>query len=195
MLKSCDIAKKILIIGGESAGKTTLTENLIHHFRNKGYHAKFLHEHGRHICEKAGGVDHMDEDDYIEILCRTYMDINALEKESEILVVDTDFITTKFYAGLSNLSDRNKRDISSLADYFSQKMRYDLVIILGISGIIYVQDGLRLEKIRRKRKVYHQELCELHQHYFDKFKTVFVNETDWKKRTDQAIEEIGNLMG
>ena len=57
--------KKILLIGGESTGKSTLAQNLALH-----YNTNFLEEIGREVCDRAGAEEQMAAADFYEILLR-----------------------------------------------------------------------------------------------------------------------------
>ena len=57
--------RKILVVGGESTGKSTLVENLA-----LAYNTNFVREIGRDTCEYAGGENFMVEDDLVENFIR-----------------------------------------------------------------------------------------------------------------------------
>lgn len=58
--------RKILVVGGESTGKSTLVENLA-----LAYNTNFVREIGRDTCEYAGGENFMVEDDLVGELHQT----------------------------------------------------------------------------------------------------------------------------
>ena len=55
------ILKKVLIVGGESTGKSTLVQNLA-----LSYNTNFVSEVGRDTCKYAGGEDYMIVEDLYE---------------------------------------------------------------------------------------------------------------------------------
>ena len=58
--------KKVLLIGSESTGKSTLAQNLA-----LTYNTNYLEEIGREVCDRAGGDENlMIEEDFQEILLR-----------------------------------------------------------------------------------------------------------------------------
>ena len=76
-------AKKILIVGGESTGKSTLVENL-----SIAYNTNFVREIGRDICEIAGGEEFMNKYDLYENMLRQKTEeINALKTCNKLLFI------------------------------------------------------------------------------------------------------------
>lgn len=97
--------KKVLVVGGESTGKTTLVENLA-----IAYNTNFIKEVGRDVCDIAGGEDFMNKEDLIEILLKQkVMEIDSVFNSNKVLFIDTDAITTLFYSKLL-LKDKKKNN-------------------------------------------------------------------------------------
>lgn len=145
--------KKILIVGGESTGKSTLVRNLA-----LAYNTTYVEEYGRFTCERAGGEDFMTEDDLVEnLLYQKTHELEALQSANKLLFIDTDAVTTKFYASLL-LTDGNK--CSKLADAIASINKYDLILFLEPT-VVFVQDGTRNEEIAANREKYSQQLKEL----------------------------------
>lgn len=131
--------KKVLVVGNESTGKTTLVQSLAHMFNTN-----CVLEYGRYVCEKRGGEDGMSEGDFIDILNgqRSRVDV-SVEAANKVLFVDTDAITTSYYAAMNKsvprdsiLFDRN------VLTAFSGK--WDLVLFME-SDVPYVHDGIRID--------------------------------------------------
>ncbi len=148
--------KRVLIVGSESTGKSTLAINLA-----RIYNTNYLEEIGREVCDYAGSEDLMIAEDFSEILLRHKLKEEDLIKDSNrILFIDTDAITTKFYSRFL-LTDRNKiEEIGCLADAISALNKFDIVFFLEPT-VSFVQDGTRNEKIEKDRESYSQQLKDL----------------------------------
>ena len=148
--------KKILIVGGESTGKSTLVQNLALY-----YNTNFVKETGRDICEAAGGENTMVADDLHK--CLIYQKIEeyeAVKGANKILFIDTDALITKFYIQFL-LQDKNEIDkAKALADAITMVNRFDLVLFLEPT-VSFVQDGTRNEEIARDREKYSNQIKDL----------------------------------
>ena len=146
--------KKILFVGGESTGKSTLAENLA-----LAYNTNFLEEVGREVCDYAGAEDLMIASDFHEILLKHKTKEMELIKESnKLFFVDTDALTTKFFAQF--LLDGDKKNIESLADAITQINTFDLIFFLEPT-VAFVQDGTRNVKFESDRKKYSEQIKSL----------------------------------
>lgn len=86
------LCKKVLIIGTESCGKSTLTVNLAHHFNTN-----YLEEVGRELSELSG-TDTMMLSDFTRILLEhKAKELKLLEHSNKVLIEDTDCLITKFF--------------------------------------------------------------------------------------------------
>ena len=149
-------AKKILIVGGESTGKSTLVENLA-----IAYNTNFVREIGRDTCEIAGGEEFMNKYDLYENMLRQKTEeIKALKTCNKLLFIDTDALTTKFYGNfLLNDKDDIKK-CNDLADAITKINEFDLILFLE-HDVDWVQDGTRNEKIATDRIKYSNQIKEL----------------------------------
>lgn len=154
-------AKKVLVVGGESTGKSTLVQNLA-----LAYNTNYVREVGRYTCEYAGGEEFMRAEDLYENFLRQKVEIMDGAKESNrILFVDTDATTTLFYSYF--LLDENMKELDScikLADAINSISQWDLVLFLE-PDVAFVQDGTRNEKIESDRERYSKMIKDL----LDKF--------------------------
>lgn len=179
--------KKVLVVGGESTGKSTLVENLA-----IAYNTNFVREIGRDTCEVAGGEDFMDKYDLYENLLRQKTEeIEALKNSNRLLFIDTDALTTKFYAKFL-LSDKNdKKKCSDLADAITRINEFDLILFLEPT-VSFVQDGTRSEKIQKDRVKYSEQIKKL----FRDFKVEFISiDGDYLERFNKAKELIKEKFG
>ena len=149
--------KKVLIVGGESSGKSVLTQNLA-----IAFNTNFVSEVGRETCEYAGGEDFMIEDDLIENLLKQRVNVDdALKTSNKVLFVDTDALTTKFY--LDFLMDRKSKtfkDVDNLANAINSLNNWDLVLFLEPT-VKFIQDGTRSEEISYDREKYSKQIKSL----------------------------------
>ncbi len=149
-------AKKVLILGGESTGKSTLVQNLA-----LAYNTNYVSEVGRDTCAYAGGEAFMNAGDLYENLLRQRVNVmDALKRTNRVLFVDTDAITTLFYAHflLSNQEEIEK--CTKLAEAIHEITEWDLVVFLEPT-VAFVQDGTRNETIAADRERYSQQIKEL----------------------------------
>lgn len=149
-------AKKILIVGGESTGKSTLVENLA-----IAYNTNFVKEVGRDTCELAGGEDMMDKYDlYENFLRQKTLEIDALKNCNRLLFIDTDALTTKFYANFLLKDEEEIKKCDNLADAITNINEFDLILFLEPT-VKFVQDGTRNEKILKDRIKYSNQIKKL----------------------------------
>ena len=146
--------KKVLILGGESTGKSTLVENL-----SIAYNTNFVSEVGRDTCEYAGGEDFMIAEDMYENLLRQKVNMmDAIKDSNRIIFVDTDCLTTLFYSNF--LLKKGSTDLTkckNLAKAINSINEWDLVLFLE-PDIKFVQDGTRNEEIHANRTKYSEQI-------------------------------------
>lgn len=146
--------KKILLVGGESTGKSTLTENLA-----LAYNTNFLEEVGREVCDYAGAEDLMIEEDFHEILLKHKVkEMELIKQSNKLLFVDTDAITTKFFSQFL-LEEKDNR-VDKLADAIAHINSFDMIFFLEPT-VDFVQDGTRNEKIEAEREKYSNQIKRL----------------------------------
>ena len=149
--------KKVLVVGGESTGKSTLVQNLA-----LAYNTNFVAEVGRETCEYAGGEELMIREDLIENLIRQKDEVRrTLKSSNRILFVDTDALTTGFYCNLLLEDEEEKRQLVQLADSIHWTNEWNLVLFLEPEGVDFVQDGTRNEEIKAERRKYSELLKEM----------------------------------
>lgn len=149
--------KKVLLIGGESTGKSTLTQNLA-----LTYNTNHVEEIGRNICDYAGGKEElMIEEDFHEILLRHKMaELETRKYSNKLLFIDTDALITKFFARFL-LNDQNQIErMDRLADAITAINEYDLILFLEPT-VEFVQDGTRNERLLKDRKGYSEQIKRL----------------------------------
>lgn len=148
--------KKILMVGGESTGKSTLVQNLA-----IAYNTNFVREIGRDTCEIAGGEEFMNETDLYENLLRQKTEeIKSLRTCNKLLFIDTDAITTKFYSSFLLKDKKIIKKCFDLADAISNINDFDLIFFLEPT-VDFVQDGTRNNKIAKNRIKYSEQIKKM----------------------------------
>ena len=176
---------KVLVVGSESTGKSTLVKNLA-----MAYNTNFVSEVGRDTCEYAGGEEYMVAEDLYENILRQKINImDAAKYSNRILFVDTDAITTLFYSKFL-LGENSEENIkcSSLAKSVSDINNWDLVIFLD-SDVKFIQDGTRNEKIKSNREKYSEDIKHLLIEAGIKFHTINGNYLNRFNKAKKLIEE------
>lgn len=153
-------ARKVLVVGGESTGKSTLVQNLA-----LAYNTNFVSEVGRDTCEYAGGEDFMVVDDLYENILRQKINVmDASKRSNRILFIDTDAITTLFYAQFLLKDDEELSKCKRLAEAVSLINEWDLVLFLEPT-VEFIQDGTRSEVIAEDREKYSKQIKALLEKY------------------------------
>jgi len=147
--------KKVVVIGTESCGKSTLTKNLA-----KIYNTNYVEEYGRTVCEELGGCEGiMVKEDYQKIAYGHKMkEIEAIEKANKVVFIDTEAIVTQFYSHLYNDEDQ------PVLDEMAKLQEYDLWLYLE-PDVKWVDDGLRVhgaKEVRDKNNHHLKKLLEKH---------------------------------
>ncbi len=176
--------KKVLLVGGESTGKSTLTINLANYFNTN-----YIDEAGRDISERSGTDLLMISEDFSEILLQHKLnEIKAIEHSNKVLFVDTDALITKFY--INFLEDPMKDKNIALADAIDAINSYDLILFCE-PDVAFVQDGDRSVVIRDDRKKYSDMIKDILAAHGRNY--VVIN-GDYQKRFLTAVEEVNKLI-
>lgn len=148
--------KKVLCVGGESTGKSTITRNLA-----LAYGTNFLEELGREVCWEAAGEDKMREEDFYEILIRhKARELECLKHSNRILFEDTDAITTLWFAGFLLSESKAVSKITALAEAIQGINKFDLIFFMEPT-VPFVQDGTRSGEIAANREKYSRQIKAL----------------------------------
>jgi HTH-type transcriptional repressor of NAD biosynthesis genes len=174
-------AKRVVIVGTESCGKSTMVKNLANL-----YNTTFVEEYGRTFYERLGGCDDITiPSDYPEIAFgHKYREMIQLQKANKVLIIDTEAIVTQYYSMLY-LNQRNP-----ILDAIAREQQYDLWLFLE-PDVKWVDDGTRVHgehKIREQNNMY---LKELLRQFGIKYVTVSGN---YHERLDVAVKYINDLI-
>lgn len=182
-------AKKVLVVGGESTGKSTLVENLA-----IAYNTNFVREVGRDTCLTAGGEEHMNVQDLYENLLRQKtLEMDALYDANKLLFIDTDALTTKFYSEFLLTNKEEKERCGLLADAITRINDFDLVLFLEPT-VDFIQDGTRNEKIKEDRLKYSNQIKELFDKANIEYVTIDGNYLERFNKAKEIIKEKFNIV-
>ena len=171
--------KRVVIMGPESVGKSTLTKNL-----SKHYNTNFVEEYGRTVFERNGNK--IGIEDFIPIsVGRQQIENTQIKHSNKLIFCDTEDITTYLFSRMY-FPDDYKSIENILLDRINKNGKYDLYILLNpdCEGI---QDGTRqfLEERLEHFEVIKSEL--------EKFNCNFVEiNGDWNQRFKKSIEIINS---
>lgn len=176
--------KKVLLIGGESVGKSTLTINLANY-----YNTNYLEEVGRDLSELSGTDLYMLSEDFTRILLEhKAKEMRLIGQSNKVLFEDTDCLITRFYMGF--LKDEKMVDNGRLADAIAALNSYDLILFLE-PDVTWVQDGDRSEVIAADRIKYSEQIKEFYREHGFRFQTI---SGDYVSRFEQAVEAVDRLI-
>ncbi|MCR5835159.1 MAG: AAA family ATPase [Lachnospiraceae bacterium] len=176
--------KKVLLIGGESVGKSTLTINLANY-----YNTVYLEEVGRELSELSGTDVYMLSEDFTRILLEhKAKEYRLIEQANKVLFEDTDCLITRFYMGF--LEDENIENNAVLAEAIAALNSYDLILFLE-PDVEWVQDGDRSEVIAADRKKYSNMIKALYEKHNFEYKII---SGDYNSRFDQAVRYVNELL-
>ncbi len=170
-----DFTIKVVVLGTESTGKTTLTERLAKHFN-----CSSVKEAGRDLIANSNSFEfddlHLVASEHAK---RIY---TAVLEQSPLIIIDTDIHITKSYANFifdKTLEVENKTYNSNKADIY---------LYLN-NDVEYVQDGTRLsENDRNLLDISHRNI--LQQHNID----ITEITGDWEQRFDKAVTTIKQII-
>lgn len=124
--------KKVVIVGTESSGKSTLTRHLA-----KLYNTNYVEEFGRTLCEDLGGYEGIFTPDLFPYIAYGHKmsEFESIKNSNKVLFIDTEIIVTQYFSEL-----HSGRHI--ILDIIAQENEYDLWIYLE-PDIEWVEDGFR----------------------------------------------------
>lgn len=176
--------KKVLIIGGESSGKSTLTINIANYFNTV-----YLEEVGRDLSELSGTDIYMLPEDFTRILLEhKAKEFRLIEKSNKVFFEDTDCLITHFF--LDFLNDEESQKNGKLADAIAALNSYDLILFLE-PDVEWVQDGDRSEVIAADRKKYSEMIKK---YYTDRGFGFKIISGDYNTRFDLAVKYVNELI-
>jgi len=173
--------KKVVLVGTESCGKSTLTKNLA-----KIYNTTYVKEYGRTMCEELGGCDGiMIKEDYQQIAYGHKLEeYKAIERANKLVFIDTEAIVTQFYSNLYNTEHQ------PVLDEIAKLQNYDLWLFLE-PDVMWVNDGLRVhgdKSVRDRNNLYLKELLNKQGIHYESLNG------DYQNRLMEAIKLIDKVI-
>jgi len=166
------MVKKVVILGTESTGKTTLTGRLAAHFK-----AAAIMEAGRDIVENS---HHFSMEDLYSIAAAHAKSIQAAD--APLLIIDTDIHITISYGEFTF------GQTIQIENYVFDINKGDLYLYLD-NDVPFVQDGTRIdEAARNELDGSHRKVLEKYGIHYD------VISGDWDERFEQAVGLINRLV-
>ena len=163
--------KKVTILGTESTGKSTLTQDLVNHFK-----CDSVSEVGREIVEQSDNCTFKD----LELISRKHAE-NILSKEinkNKLLIIDSNIYITKSYADFLF-----KKDLNVSTDILKANQS-DIYLYLN-NDVPFVQDGTRLSEEDRNN---------LNKSHLKQLKKAGIKyhliSGNWEERFNKAVEII-----
>ncbi len=170
-----DFAIKVVVLGTESTGKTTLTKRLAKHFN-----CSLVNEAGRDLIANS---NFFEFDDLHLVASEHAKRINkAVLEQRPLVIIDSDIHITKSYANFIF-----KKTLKVESEIYNSN-KADLYLYLN-NDVKHVQDGTRLSKKRRDLlDLSHRKILKLHD--------IKITEItgDWEKRFDKAVMKIKQLI-
>jgi HTH-type transcriptional regulator, transcriptional repressor of NAD biosynthesis genes len=179
-------ARRVLVTGTESCGKTTLVKYLA-----KIFHTSWSEELGRYYPkDHLGNNDKLlSAEDFFRIAFLQQMqdeEALALRSANRIVFFDSDAVVTQYYCKMY-LGEYNDN-----IEKFVDPSKYDVTLILT-PDVKWVPDGLRWKSRSVERARLHEELTQM---YFDRgFKNVILLGGDtYKERLNVSINIADKLV-
>ena len=177
-------AKKVLIAGTESCGKTTLTKCLA-----KLYNTSWSEEVGRYYADQYLGGDetiYTDEDFSRMAHLQAEQDYHALRTANKVCFFDTDAVVTDYYSELY-MGHRNK-----LVEAYINPDKYDVLLYLA-PDVKWVDDGMRLNGSQERREALDHRLLDMYREFGFQDKIVIIR-GDYSQRLTQAIALVDGML-
>lgn len=180
-----DYAQKIVVIGTESSGKTTLVKYLA-----KLYNTSWVEEYGRTFCEVDLNMQEwlLESKDYTTIAFKhKELEAEAYRTANRLTFIDTNAFITEFYHRLYEGKPNPVVTAIALEEH------YDLVIVLSPT-VKWVDDGLRINSNRDKTTKLFNEMSKEFPNQFPEGRTVYIDSPNYKQRLTSAIDAVDRYL-
>ena len=179
-------ARRVLLTGTESCGKTTLTKYLA-----KIFHTSWSEEYGRYYSRDylGGNEDLFQLADFARIAgIQDMQDKDALKSANRICFFDSDAVVTQYYCELYT-GQKNP-----LVDNLVDPQKYDVVLMMS-PNVEWVADGLRFKGDQAERERLHKKLLYMYYDYGFKDKIIEIDDESYSERLKRAITVSDMLLG
>ncbi|MDQ0270997.1 multifunctional transcriptional regulator/nicotinamide-nucleotide adenylyltransferase/ribosylnicotinamide kinase NadR [Cytobacillus purgationiresistens] len=174
--------KKVVVVGTESCGKSTIVKNLANLFNTS-----YVEEYGRTFYERLGGCERITiPEDYPEIAFEhKYHEKMQLQKANKVLFIDTEATVTQYF------SQAYLGEQQPILNEIIKLQKYDLWLFLE-PDVKWVNDGTRSfgeDDIRQTNNLLLKTLLDNHGIDY-----VAIN-GDYLQRLEKAINHVNELIG
>jgi len=174
-------AKKILITGTESCGKTTMVKKLAKH-----YNTSYVREVGRDYCEKYN--NQLTADMFDKIAMEHYLLHDKSECYNKISFIDSDAVITQYYRDMYISEEKYQ---SKIIDAIIAKQNFDLILYLE-PDVLWVADGYRFAGDNKVRRVLNDKLKNM---YFKwGYNLTFIHGNNYDQRFEQAKAWVDGII-
>ncbi|RLF87561.1 multifunctional transcriptional regulator/nicotinamide-nucleotide adenylyltransferase/ribosylnicotinamide kinase NadR [Thermococci archaeon] len=179
-------ARRILVAGTESCGKTTLVKYL-----GKIFHTSWSEEYGRYYSRDClgGNEDLFSIEDFERIAEKQRRwDEKALRGANRITFFDSDAVITQYYCELYMGQPNPKLEA------YVDPQKYDVVLLLAPT-VKWVPDGLRSKGGDGLRCRLHKKLLYMYYDRGFKDKIIEIADPDYATRLQRAVSISDMLLG
>lgn len=170
-----DLLLKVVILGTECSGKTTLTIKLAKYFN-----CSFVSEAGRDLIANSNSFNF--DDLYLVATEHAKRIDKSILADSPLVIIDSDIHTTKSY---SRFMFEKELEIST--DIYNSN-RANIYLYLN-NDVEYIQDGTRLSEIERNLlDLSHRQVLTDHNIEIIEIKG------NWEERFEMAVDQINKLI-
>ncbi|MEK3887982.1 multifunctional transcriptional regulator/nicotinamide-nucleotide adenylyltransferase/ribosylnicotinamide kinase NadR [Bacillus sp. FSL K6-3431] len=172
--------KKVVVVGTESCGKSTLVKNLARIFNTR-----YVEEYGRTYYEKFKDcVSVTMKGDYHEIAFeQKYHEKIQAERANKVLFIDTEAIVTQYYSEL--YVNKKQEILTSIAEL----QDYDLYLFLE-PDVKWVDDGTRAHGEHHVREANNQRLKRMLREFKVEFHEISGSYYDRLEQSRDLVERI-----
>lgn len=172
--------KKVVIIGTESCGKSTLTKKLA-----KFYNTNYVHEVGRDYCEEY--KDNLTESMFESIAMDHYRLTEEKMKDSnQILFIDSEALISQYYLNMYF------KKSSSLIEELIKRQKFDLILFTE-PDVEWVDDGYRFMGESWERKENNTKLKDMIEYYHN-MKNYYSIKGSYEERFSQARALVESML-
>ena len=177
-------ARRVLITGTESCGKSILTKYL-----GKIFHTSWSEEYGRYYSTEylGGNEDLFSFNDFRNIAWKQKEQDNiTLKTANKIAFFDSDAVVTQYYC------EMYMGQPNPLVERFVDPQKYDVVFLMGPT-VEWFPDGFRFKNNQNERLKLHKKLYYMYR--ARGFKNIIeINDPKYSVRLNKAIKIIDKLL-
>jgi len=172
--------KKVVVVGTESTGKSTLVKKLA-----KFYNTNYVPETGRDYCEK---YKNMLTPNMFNFIAMKHF-LNQEEQDNKLLFIDSEAVTTLYYLEAYTKKENFTFD-NNLIKSIIQLQKYDLILYLE-PDVKWVNDGFRFLGKKKERRKNNEYLKWLFTHFGFQYNII---SGSYSERFNQSIELVNSII-